>query len=531
LIRADDLQGNTFDFLRINGELIASDVQLLPDGTIQGVGHPNETYWEIAGSGLVFLDAERQPTTRFTGVLRPKSGLLLLGAFLPEDDRQIRHVLAQSTEVAELEHRLSEALEHHAHDLRQTLNLVARKSAPAAVVRVLFLVHNIDSWDSLMDLYQAMLASDFFEPVVATLPRMFRGATEFSDEESNHEGLERLDIPHLRFAMPNSWEALDIIKALAPDIIFRQGPWELDVPPAFGAAELAFSRLCYVPYYGFNLLDRFTLEDYGLADNYGDQFFHRMCWRIYCETEETQRLLRSKSARGGDHVVVAGHPKLDRLWNARQRPHWPLPQDRRRFRLVWAPHHSITTDWLGFGTFMESYPAMLEWAREDQGVEIVLKPHPRLFNRMQNDYPGHLDRFFESWQQLPNTATAEGCDYGPLFAASDAMLTDGISFLAEYQLFDRPLIFLDSGHHAPFNEIGRAVTSAAYGVDSVAAARGLIENFRKGGGDPLKTRRAEVLRTLMPFPGQSVERILDDIRRGLSGCSSRPQTALRTAGD
>ncbi len=516
MISPEDLLGKRFDFLRIDGSLIARDVQMLPDGRVQGSIHPNESYWDIVDGNLILSNAARQPTTCFASVLKAQSTLLLLGAFLPQDDKEIWHILVQATGTAELEEHLSARMEHHAHDLLQTLNLVARKTATVAPAKVLFLVHNIESWDSLMDLYQAMRVSDFFEPVVATLPRLFPGSNKFTNEEINHQGLERLNVPHLRFAMANSWEALDIIKAIAPEIIFRQTPWEADVPPAFGTSELAFSRLCYVPYYGFNLLERFAVTECGEADHYGDQFFHRLCWRIYCETEATKHLLQSKSIRGGDHVVVAGHPKLDRLWNARQRPDWPLDQGGRRFRLIWAPHHSIGTAWLGFGTFLDCYREMIAWAWQDPGIEVVLKPHPALFTTLQKQYPDQLKEFLESWGKLSNTAIAEGGDYGPLFAASDAMLTDGISFLAEYQLFDRPLVFLDSGHHAPFNELGQFIAGAAHCVDSVSAARELMEQ-RGSFSDPLRPRREEVLRALMPLPGRSVQFILDDLRRGLTG--------------
>jgi hypothetical protein len=46
------------------------------------------------------------------------------------------------------------------------------------------------------------------------------------------------------------------------------------------------------------------------------------------------------------------------------------------------------------------------------------------------------------------------------------LLTDGISFLAEYQIMDKPLVFLDSKVHERFTELGERVAQGTYNVSS-----------------------------------------------------------------
>ena len=384
--------------------------------------------------------------------------------------------------------------------------------------RVLFLVHNIEAWDSLADVFDQMQAAPDFEPMVATIPCLYHHGSDNSDGEvANHNGLSRLGVPHFRPATGDPEIALDFIKKITPDIIFRQSPWEMDIPTAFGANSLTFARLCYVPYFVGAVVDDFSAGG-DRIDLHGDQLLHRLCWRIYAEHEITVQNMRARSSRGGDHIVLSGHPKLDRLWKTRARPAWPIESGTRAFRIVWAPHHSITAGWLGFGTFLRTYRDMLAWAQEDPAIEIVLKPHPALFGRLRGDptmRPEGLAEFLRAWGVLPNTAIVEGGDYGPLFAGSDAMITDGISFLSEYQIFDKPLVFLDSGHHVPFNRLGEQIIASAWRVGLVADARAFLNDFRRQGMDPTAKSRIATMQLLRPFPGEAAQRIVQDLRVGL----------------
>jgi hypothetical protein len=418
------------------------------------------------------------------------------------------------------------AVENLSRNIQQTINMVAQRSLHGRrPVRCLFLVHNVESWDAYADIYDAMLKADDFKPSVATVNRWLAGPRgQYKDEHINHDELTRLNVPHIRLNMPNSYEGLDIIKALKPDIIFRQAPWEGTLPPGFAARELNFARLCYVPY-GFMTVRRYvTAEIPDAADRnlQTDQTFHRLCWRIFCETEMHKEMFRKTAVRGADNVICSGYPKFDRLLQAKNRPpFWPIPaqDEKRRFRLIWAPHHSVESAWLNFATFPEMHQDMLAWARATTDFDIVLKPHPSLFDKLidtQTMTQQSLNVFLDEWKSLPNTALVEGADYGPLFCGSDAMLTDGISFIFEYPLFEKPLIFLDNGRNVGFNEAGAVGVEAANTVKTFAEARALCEHLRLGEPDPKAGVRNKVLSLIHPYPNQSVRKILDSIREGLN---------------
>lgn len=515
MVQLQELVFKIFDLYRADGILVAHNLELLPDGRVSTAGSLGEIYWGITGNNLAFVDAAQNIKISFPSTLHTVNGLLFLGVPSNPAENGTTYVLTENNGIRQTTDQLAKVLDHQFYHLRQTVNLISRRDQRTHPIRSLFLVHNIEAWDSLMDIYLAMRESSDFEPTVATLPRCFPGDRTFTNEAINHEGLEHLGIPHLRFAMQDSWEALDIMKAIAPDVIFRQTPWENDIPPAFRTSQIAFSRLCYVPYYGFNLLERYTAHDQGDIDFYGDQLLHRMCWRIYCETELTRQQMASKSSRKASNVIVSGHPKLDRLWKMREKPEWPIQQAERKFRLIWSPHHSIGDHWLGFGTFLSTYRDMIDWARRDDFIEIVMKPHPALFSALLAQNPRALQEFVSEWSSLKNTHIVQGGDYGPLFAASDAMLTDGISFLAEYQIFDKPLLFLDSCRHAPFNSLGTAVLEGAHRCINIEEAEHYLKVLRKGMPDLKTDERRKVIKFLMPSPGKCVDSILRDIREGI----------------
>lgn len=445
--------------------------------------------------------------------------------------------------LGEIEKKLGDAnLGGSLNSVRSTLGILTRGLSrnPRRPIRTLFLVHAAETWDAVAGIYEAMRAASDFEPLVATTHSGVTRAASLVGEEQNHAQLEAAGVPHMRFSAADASPYLDVMKALDPDIIFRQMPWDGLLAPAFSMSELSFARICYVPY-GYLTPRRFTAQepaDQIASPLHTDQQFQRLAWRIFCETEMHKSMYVKTGMRAGKNVVVTGFTKFDRLLEAKDKPSWPITSSadsaahsathsathsndgKRPFRIIWAPHHSVTPDWLGFGTFVETHAQMLQWAKESRGqIEFVLKPHPALWGElttvrkvMSKEY---VDNFVQQWNSLANTKTVDGGDYGPLFAASDAMITDGVSFFSEYQLFEKPLLFLDSGRHFGFNEAGEVVMRSTNNVKSVAEARALCERLRAGEPDPMKAVQKEVLPLITPFPGQTAQRALQAIREGL----------------
>lgn len=404
--------------------------------------------------------------------------------------------------------------------LKQATNLTLREMpSRGSKIRCIFLVQSIPMWDALADVYWAMTKDDRFHPIVVSINQHILGSAEATGEEDVHQGLNAQSIPHLRMNV-TSGEALDILRNLTPDVIFRQQQWERGVPGSFRTPEITFARVCVVPY-GMGLLADPNASDPSQEahpDNY-DQLYHRMAWRVFCVNEQTQSYFRSFAHSDPEKYVLSGYPKLDRLKSTLGKGVWPIAEPNgRSFRVVWAPHHSFAGEGVGFGVFHKIYRQMLEWARREDRTQFVFKPHPALVVSATRSKlianPGYND-FLNAWSQLPNCAISEG-DYGSLFDASDILLTDGVSFLNEYPIFGKPLIFIDSKVHTPFDALGRLGERAAHRVETFDEMRKAALGYRDGKPWPYDEERDELLRMIMPLKEAASGIILNSIVEGFS---------------
>ena len=452
--------------------------------------------------------------------------LAALRAYLDQTFAMLANGIADVEErlkanMVEIGSQLYAKLDTETADLRQIGHLTTRKlgrSSPR--IRCVFLVHAIESWDAQIDIYEAMARDPRFDPIVASINRKFPGDGAHGGEAQTSAALKAAGIPHLRLGMEPSFAALDILRALAPDLIFRQSQWENDVPPAFSTDRLNFARLCSVPY-GMSIVAQFSP---GLAHTGGvdpqsfDQPYHRAAWRVFCETEQTRDYFVQFHHADPAKFIVSGYPKLTRLLRAQSEPEqWPIGDSAtRRPRVIWAPHYSVRTNWLGFGVFDLIYRDFLAFAQARPDIDFVLKPHPALFTFALSSgalSQWDLQSFLAAWQALPNCALETGT-YAHLFAASDLMVTDGLSFFTEYPIFEKPLIFFDSGRHVPLNALGQQALAAAHHVADFAAMQAAIETYARPTPWPLETERRALINTLFPRERPPVDIILDAIEQG-----------------
>ncbi|NTF35822.1 hypothetical protein [Agrobacterium rubi] len=406
--------------------------------------------------------------------------------------------------------------------LRQVMHTGIRKMPnTSGKIRCVFLVHMIEAWDAQIDIFHAMANDDRFDPIVISIDRVFPGDNACGGESSISQALTELGVAHLRLGMPNSFEGLDVLRALAPDVIFRQSHWDRDYPPAFRTAELGFTRLCAITY-GTSIVAKFSHSERNVAEISPmafDQPYHRSAWRVFCETEQTQSYFRSFQHSDPSKFVLSGYPKHERLASFIGKGSWPIENaGTKAYRVIWAPHHSVGDDWLAFGVFHRMYRDMLRWAQRSPHIEFALKPHPALFAlvvKMGLLSQASVDDFKLQWESLPNCTIVEG-QYGELFDASDLMLTDGISFLTEYQLFNKPLIFIDSQRRVPFNTLGELASACADHATTMEQIEATVTAYANGKPWGYAEARERLLEKLLPNERPSTEIVLDAIAGGMS---------------
>jgi hypothetical protein len=391
------------------------------------------------------------------------------------------------------------------HNRLQALELHNEKKIKCA-----FILHHHTTIDCIVDVYHAMRASGKIIPIVYSINRSFNQFNKdlYYGEEDVHRVLDSIKIPHVRLSMADSYAGLNIVKDAAPDIIFRQSPWEIDIPPAFRINQLSFARLCYIPY-GF-----FILENDKNGGKYDvDQDFHRAAWKIFCPTEAHRRIFDQESVLKGENVVVTGYPKFDKLLRDGKKAYWPINNPQSKLKVVWGAHHSVNEDWNNFGLFLKIKQKMLKFARENINIDIVFKPHPMLIESCCHGLISwaELTGFLNDWMALPNAFIHNDGNYGSLFSASDVMISDGLSFLSEYQLFDKPIIFLERFGHSKFNVVGEMLKKGLYCTDNINIAFKWLLEGSLIANDELKVVRRENVNAMMPTQTSAAKKIVDSI--------------------
>jgi hypothetical protein len=455
--------------------------------------------------------------------------------------RSLRDVETAVRRTAERSDAIDERLAHLEHEatrdrealreMRDSLDYQSRR-APfrGGRTRVVFLVHLIEAWDGCTDVVRAMQASLDFEPIVVSIPRHFNGDVELGFEEDVHQRLQREGVAHLRVRPADVDRALAEIKRLDPDLVFRQSQWDADIPEQLSTESLAFVRTGLIPYETMNIVQ--NVPNQVTHNSAVDSPYHRAAWVVFCANDLMVDMARRDGAIVGSQFKVVGHPKADRIRGAS--PYWPVANNASRantWRVAWSAHHSIGTGWTDFGAFPQLAAEMLEWARRGPNIEFVFLPHPALVPfTCSPDCPmtrAEFDAWKDEWLALSNTGISTHGRYPSVLAASDLLVTDGLSLLVEYQLLQRPLVFFERPGHRPFNQLGEQVRKGAHTVSTATELRSTVEQLLSSGVDPLRAQQQDNVERL--FGGDSsVDRIMSTLRQMIAAEHAAPD--LRSSG-
>jgi hypothetical protein len=390
-------------------------------------------------------------------------------------------------------------------------------------IKVVFLGLYFEAWDALDEIYRKMVKDPRFEPIVVSMPRKLTGQLAYAQEEKAHAFFERAGIPHIRLnsggSESSNQEGLAVLKDLAPDYVFVNYPWQRNYQPAMRFDHLVeFTRLAYIPYFSLVMVDEPDDEPGGgqgdapVATHLFTQRLHQLASLVFTQEREVIDAY-ALTERGNSHVHFTGSPKIDNLADEAEagKSSWPLEEGK--FKIIWAPHHSYSPHWYNFGNFSKIYIQMLEFAKANQDLQIVLRPHPFLWGTLTDRKvidAEELSSWRKAWGELPNTAVDEDGSYAGLFLATDVLVTDGISFLGEYPLVTgKPAIFFENEGHWKFSATGEIAAASSISVKDFAELTGMIEKAKT---HSLPSREKEIRKLVeasSPHPGESASRIIE----------------------
>lgn len=376
-----------------------------------------------------------------------------------------------------------------------------------AKIRVGFLVHNIEAWRGLEPVYRAMQEDDAFDPIVFSVNRRYAGDS-FRDEDLISSILTDRRIPHIRFNDKDSFRDLRLLKLQALNAIFRQSHWLPDLPPAFQPCYLSFTNLYYLPY------EIGVMPKQGLEFRYSE--YETLCSKVFLSSLEIKKEMDGLPNAMNVKTVISGHPKVFELLRAV--PSWPL-HTQNKVKIIWSAHHSIGTGWSDFGVFDMVFEEFLKLAKKRKDWDILFSPHPALIHRLENlensELKEKVNAFWNQWNRLENTSVISMGEYFGPFHSSSILIVDGLSFLIEYQLLNKPIIQLTRKGSSRYTEFGERVTKGVhkFPYTSFTDLEDKIENLLIK-PDPLSPFQLKLREELTRVNDPS-QRILNEIKKDL----------------
>lgn len=363
-------------------------------------------------------------------------------------------------------------------------------------IKVAFLVYSSAEWQC-EELYRFFEKDNRFTPVIVlvsyacgtkkNIQDMYKKTYNYfyiSEKNYNIECIEYFEQSiKLKYAT-RILEKYDVLVYVTP---FRLLPNEVNI------LERTINQLCIHIPYAYYLENK---NDAYYKDHFYDNSVFKLSW-FYFESCKLQKEIVSKSQRlNGYNVLISGFPKVDSLIEhtyVERKNLWKIG-NKTKLKVIWAPHFNLANKMNG--TFHENYRWFYEFAKENEEISWIVRPHPRMewgtvkfgvFNSVEE-----YRKYISDWNNLPNATVIEGGDYYDVFESSNAMILDSLSFLAEYQFTGKPLLLLQPQCHRTMSELGEKLVSVLYTTrgNNYKEIEAFLKQIIKG-IDPLKEKRKE----------------------------------------
>jgi len=196
-----------------------------------------------------------------------------------------------------------------------------------------------------------------------------------------------------------------------------------------------------------------------------------------------KQLIEEKTRVYSNNAVYCGYPKMDSYY---QKLNNKTSIKGKRITIIYAPHHSVSYSGVKSATFERNGWFLLFLAAKYKNmISWIVKPHPLLRThsvtagifKNEDAYNDYLNR----WRDLGVAEVVENGDYMDSFIESDAMITDSVSFLAEYQFTGNPLLLIESGQQT-YNEFGQSICKVLYRCsgNDFLKIEGFLKNIIEG---------------------------------------------------
>ncbi len=372
-------------------------------------------------------------------------------------------------------------------------------------IKVLFLIRECSKW-SYDSLFLDMQKSDIFEPVIAVslLTSVVNGIDKTRNNlDVSYKFFENLGYPVVKAYDETKKEFIDL-KTFEPDILFYDQPWE--IAEIHNIMHISNFALTYYSGYGY-LIGRFD-ADY--TDN-----FHKYLKKFFLPVKDSLKSIDEIKIGNSKNCAVVGYPKFDEyLKNNTVYDYW---KNFEKIKIIYAPHHSFEKDGLNCATFKENWQFILELAKKNPQTSWIFKPHPRfkfalLINNIMTEE--EIDNYYKEWATIGNVY--EKGNYFDIFKSSDLLITDCVSFRAEYLPSKKPIICPVKDGSMSFNDTGKKIMSVIYSTHNNLELENTFNEIVINNNDYLKDKRLNVITEIFDSSNTTSQKIIDTIMQDIN---------------
>lgn len=390
----------------------------------------------------------------------------------------------------------------------QNINLLKSKVATGKKINIIFILPSM--MFVYKELYNFFEKDELFNVKIVLVPHRIGNSPTITNVAKDKFFQILSYLKRAKFNVINGYDfenncGIDLKVECEPDIVFYVLPYMRIYPETMKIDNLPPNILyAYIPYGEF-------LEN-DLDDNLYNFGWNEKIWKIFCSTKEYLLNSSKKSKVGSSNVILSGSARMDSLVNYKYNDgdyKWIYDKSENKKRIIWAPHHTLARPGMDekatFSTFDKNYKFFYNFAKNNPDIEWVLRPHPLLKEILSevNTYmkiegvidDNFVEDYFFKWNSLPNAVVHEEFDYIDLFATADAMITDCVSFKAEYLFANKPGLIL-TRDNVYYEGYKKTVTDAWYienGSDFNKITE-FIDNVVIDGNDYLKNKREEIFK-------------------------------------
>ena len=396
----------------------------------------------------------------------------------------------------------------HLLPIKRTLFIATSRGK---VKTVCFIVSNLPMWRG-QDLFDLLKNDNHFRPLILLCPfESYSSEEQIRNLTELRQFFSKRNIDYVDMTQVNTPGAY-LRNTIRPDILFYQQPYYALYGNGIDSEYFKDKLICYFPYGICTISSKWLFN----------QKLSNFAWRLYYSSPAELSAAKTYADNKGRNVRVVGNTMAGRFLSGEQKRVWK-PQEKKKRRIIWAPHYSIEAGFFHRGSFLTLNETMLRIASEYEDViQFAFKPHPKLISLLY-DHPEwgkeRTDSYYQRWADGANTQLETG-EYFDLFIGSDAMIHDCVSFTAEYLYVQKPSLFIteDKDKTAKeLNELGEAALNAHYFAHDEDGVICFIKDVILQGNDPLLSARKDVYsKYLLPPGGKSAsENIYEDLVKSL----------------